>query len=387
MATSSQPASGLARQHRDVLVLGVLVSVHLVIAALWLRADQVDMMRVPDDFAHYWALASLHSAMELDLWDGSLHGLRVLGSYYPLMTQYPRAVLGLLFGPSPLVFRLANVLYLVVLLVSVYHMGRRCHSRRAGLLAAALVSLTPAAYGGVRSLGLDFPAMCMTALAMLMLLMADGFRRIPAAVGFGVCAGLAVSLPWLLSRLRWQRPALAAVALWSVGEGAVLVRPGAGAPYMKPVAVPKFFDDVARMGGQRPILNLPFNIPMGTTMGFAAWHRQPIDGGLGPWFYGHAGHRRRRGEVQLWRTLTAALDGKRVRPPARWTAPQAGGFHYVVLYHHAFDPHDVPRRVARVTGVLGPPCARTGLMSAWVVPGVGQAPPIRARTTPPGRRP
>lgn len=52
--------------------------------------------------------------------------------------------------------------------------------------------MTPAAYGGARSMGLDYPAMCMTSLAMLMLVMADGYRRLSYTVGFGVCAGLAV---------------------------------------------------------------------------------------------------------------------------------------------------------------------------------------------------
>ena len=93
------------------------------------------MMRVPDEFSHYWGLANLHAAMSLDLLDGALNGFRVIGSNYPLIDHFPRAVAGLLLGPSPLVFRAANVVYLVVLLVAVYHIGRRCHSRRAGLLA------------------------------------------------------------------------------------------------------------------------------------------------------------------------------------------------------------------------------------------------------------
>ena len=192
-----------------------------------------------------------------------------------------------------------------------------------------------------------------------------------------ICAALAVSLPWLLSRLRRQRLALAVLALCFVAEGAALVRPGADVPFMRPAAVPEFFDAVARMGGQRPILNLPFHIPGGTTMGFAAWHRQPIDGGLGPWFYSHQGHRQRRKTVLLWRTLAAALAGKPVQAPARWTSQQAGGFHYVILFNHAFNPQEVPLRVDQISAVLGPPCTRSELMSAWAVPGVGQAPPLR----------
>ncbi len=234
MASDTHAPSRLLRRHQDALLLGAFALAHLVGAVIWLRADHPHMMRIPDDFAHYWGLANLHAAMVLDPLEGTLNGMRVICSNYPLVAQLPRAVAGLIFGPSPLVFRAANVVYLVVLLLSVYHIGRRCHGRRAGLLAAALVSLTPAAYGGMRSMGLDFPAMCMTALAMALLLRVDGFRRLPAAVGFGVCAGLAVLakgqsalfLAWpaayVLGRGLWQGRAGGAAAIWRPLAGGAL---------------------------------------------------------------------------------------------------------------------------------------------------------------------
>ena len=224
----------LLRRHQDALLLASLALVHLVTSVLWLRADEVDMMRVPDDFAHYWGLANLHAAMSLDLFDGTLNGLRVMASNYPMIAQLPRAAAGLLLGPSPLVFRAANVVYLVVLLVSIYHIGRRCHGRRAGLLAAALVSLTPAVYGGARSMGLDYPAMCITSLAMLLLLRTEGFRRLPDTVGFGVCAGLAVLakgqsalfLVWpaifILGRELWLTRPRGLASLWRPLAGGTL---------------------------------------------------------------------------------------------------------------------------------------------------------------------
>ena len=190
-----------------------------------------------------------------------------------------------------------------------------------------------------------------------------------------VLAAMAVAAPWLLSRLPWQRAALAVLVAWLVFEGAVLVRPGGDQPFMRPAPVPDILGRVAGMGGPvRPVLNLPFNVPGGSTMGFAAWHQQPIDGGLGPWFYSHAGHRRRRQGVQLWRTLEQALRGEPVRAPARWTAAQAGGYHYVILHSYAFPEQEVPLRVARINAVLGPPAERSKLMTVWAVPGVGRVP-------------
>ena len=222
----------LLSHHRlmDGLLLGSLVLIHLVVTVVWLGQDDFDLYRVEDEMAHYWGLSNLHAAMSLDPLAGVLNGLRAVHSQYSLLVHLPRATAGLLFGATPLVFCLANGVYLVVLLVSVYLIGRQCHGRGAGLLAAALVSLTPAAYGGLRSVGLDFPVTCMTALAMLALLRADGFRRLPAAAGFGVCAGLAILVKGQAVLFLIWPAALALVrALWQQRRrGEALWRPLAG---------------------------------------------------------------------------------------------------------------------------------------------------------------
>ena len=217
-------------RHQDALMLGSFVLVHLVTTLLWLREDQLDMNRVPDEFSHYWGLVNLHAALSLDLLEGALNGLRVIHSNYPLIVHFPRVAAGLLFGPSPLVFCAANVVYGAALLVSVYYLGRRCHGRSAGLLAAALVSVTPAFYGGARSMGLDYPAMCMTSLAVLMLVRADGFRRLPDAIGFGVCAGLAILIKGQSALfLVWPAAFVLGRAVWRVRAGGeALWRPLAG---------------------------------------------------------------------------------------------------------------------------------------------------------------
>ena len=229
MPTNSHALNRPGR-HQDALLLGAFALVHLVATVLWLREDHLDMMRVPDEFSHYWALANLHAALSLDLMSGALNGLRMIANNYPLVGHFPRAAAGLLLGPSPLVFCAANVVYTGVLLVSIYHIGRRCHGRRAGLLAAALVSLTPAVYGGARSVGLDYPAMCMTCLAMLMLLRSDGFRRLPDSVGFGVCAGLAVLIKGQCALfLVWPAAYLLVRSLWQArARGVVRWRPLVG---------------------------------------------------------------------------------------------------------------------------------------------------------------
>ncbi len=183
--------SRAASRNRDYLVIALLLGIHFVVNLLWLRADTFHPDRVPDGYSHTVGLLRLITAMELGgLWR-TIFSLSELQSHYVLVPHLPLALAAHLFGPDPLVYRAANVFYLAILLVAVYQIGRFCHSRRAGLLSAALVSFCPAVYGSSRSVGLDFPVLCMTPLAVSYLLRSDSFRHLNASALFGVFTGLA----------------------------------------------------------------------------------------------------------------------------------------------------------------------------------------------------
>jgi len=196
-AATSKPLSwaGISlfvQRHQVPVVLGWLILVHFVVQLVWLKLDTYDVLRVPDSYAHYNALFQLYKSFEHDGILALLTNLReMMSSHYSVLGHLPAVLVTALFEPTPLVFRAANVVYLVILVVSVYQLGRLCLNRKAGLLAATLVCLTPAVYGGWRTTGVDFPAMCLTAAAMAQLIRAQGFARLGASAGFGVVAGLA----------------------------------------------------------------------------------------------------------------------------------------------------------------------------------------------------
>ena len=182
------------RRHQVPLVLGLVTLVHLVAAVWWLGLDTLDVYWVPDDFAHVAGLFQLSTSLELGGPGAALRYLVEINSHYPFLAHYPPALAAQLLGSAALSARAANVVYFVLLLVCVHGIGKRCHGRQAGLLAAVLVSLTPAVYGGWRTIGLDFPSLCATPLAILCLLRCHGFRRVGPSVAVGLAAGLATLL-------------------------------------------------------------------------------------------------------------------------------------------------------------------------------------------------
>lgn len=174
------------------LVLGFVVGVQLLATALLLSIHSPIVHGITDEFAHVAGVFHLSTSLELGGLEAAAIFLRQFNSHYSFVPYFPLALAGLLWEPAALATRLANGLYFLVLVLSVYHLGKQCHSRGAGLLSAVLVSLMPATYGGWKTIGLDFPALCVTPLAMLMLLRCRGFRRRRAALLFGLFAGLAI---------------------------------------------------------------------------------------------------------------------------------------------------------------------------------------------------
>lgn len=95
-----------------------------------------------------------------------------------------------LAGLTPRVIVFSNIIWLAVLLLSVFFIGSRCMNPETGLLSAFVASLFPATYGFSRTYGLDFPLTAMVALDIYWLIRADYFsRRLPSLL-LGVMIGL-----------------------------------------------------------------------------------------------------------------------------------------------------------------------------------------------------
>jgi 4-amino-4-deoxy-L-arabinose transferase-like glycosyltransferase len=104
-----------------------------------------------------------------------------------------------LFGISTDVALMSNCLYLAILLISVYGIGRLLFSRAAGLLAAFLVSFYPVLFSISRLSYVDYAMTAMVALGIYLLVKSDGFRnrRWSLVLGLGMGLGLLVKWPFI----------------------------------------------------------------------------------------------------------------------------------------------------------------------------------------------
>ncbi|MFQ5886308.1 MAG: glycosyltransferase family 39 protein, partial [Anaerolineae bacterium] len=91
---------------------------------------------------------------------------------------------------------MGNMLYLFVLLFSVYGIGRKMYGRGVGLLAAFAVSTYPILFNLSRTAYPDFALTAMVALSISLLTRADGFRNRTYSLLWGLSLGLGLLTKW-----------------------------------------------------------------------------------------------------------------------------------------------------------------------------------------------
>jgi len=115
------------------------------------------------------------------------------GARHPFFAYVPTTPLYAVLGRSADAAGFLNgAVFMGVLLCSVYAIGRKLASGRAGLLAAVIACAQPPLVGQSRCVILDMPLAAMTTLSLYACLCTEAFRRRRASTFFGVTLGLGV---------------------------------------------------------------------------------------------------------------------------------------------------------------------------------------------------
>jgi 4-amino-4-deoxy-L-arabinose transferase-like glycosyltransferase len=90
----------------------------------------------------------------------------------------------------------ANILYVAILVVSVYAMGRKLGGRLVGLSSAVLVVSYPMFVTQFKEFQLDAPLAAMVAAGLCLLIYSEGFKRRGYTLAFGVVCGVGMLTKW-----------------------------------------------------------------------------------------------------------------------------------------------------------------------------------------------
>lgn len=120
-----------------------------------------------------------------------------ISTYRPPLLMLTSLPFYLLLGRSVDVAIMTNILYLIILVLSVYGIGRRIHGNEAGFLSAVIVMLFPIVFGLSRSYWQDFPVTAMVSLSVYLLIRTDYFRDRKYSLIFGISLGLGMLTKWI----------------------------------------------------------------------------------------------------------------------------------------------------------------------------------------------
>lgn len=90
----------------------------------------------------------------------------------------------------------ANILYLFILIFSVYGIGKNLYDSKVGVLSAFVVSMFPGIFAFSRVAFLDFPLTAMVTLSIFLLLSTEHFRKRWLSFLFGLSVGLGMLTKW-----------------------------------------------------------------------------------------------------------------------------------------------------------------------------------------------
>jgi 4-amino-4-deoxy-L-arabinose transferase-like glycosyltransferase len=206
-----QMVTRFIRRQGHVLLLGLLIAAQVVVNWAWLRTNVVivgwDRPRhLIESLVYNNLLRQVTPRTTFEAWTYS--------GYYPPLFHWAMVGFYKLFGVSMDVAASVNTLFLVVLLVAAYGIGRRIGGKGVGLLSAFVTSTLPMIFAMSRYTYIEFSLTAMAALSIWLLLLSQGFTHRWYSLLFGLAAGLGLLTKWTYSLFVF--PALAVVLLRTV---------------------------------------------------------------------------------------------------------------------------------------------------------------------------
>ena len=192
---SPPPAGQTAWQRLWPIGLVILIwAVHVAGSYLWLRA-QGNVLMGWDPVGHLWRTMVYRDILS-QVNPNTLFQALSLDSFRPLFFHLCAVLMYRIFGASADVAVMTNFPFFLLLLLSVYGIGRRLVSPAVGVLAAFFTSVLPLVFALTRAFYVDLALAALVAVSILLLLGVDEFRARGHVILLGLSIGLGLLTKW-----------------------------------------------------------------------------------------------------------------------------------------------------------------------------------------------
>ncbi|MBU1912199.1 MAG: glycosyltransferase family 39 protein, partial [Candidatus Omnitrophica bacterium] len=182
----------MKRSHR--VILGALFLFYAVNNYIWLSQNKLPVSY--DEGIHLWTSlrfvrAFLHPAHSIfyELIDANT-------THWPPLFYFIASLFNLIFGLSYIVSVMTNMLFFLILIVSLYLIGKKLYSPFIGVLSATILSFYPIIYGHSRLFQLDFALTAIVTLSIYCLISTDRFRSLLWSIIFCISAAIGMLIKW-----------------------------------------------------------------------------------------------------------------------------------------------------------------------------------------------
>lgn len=204
-------AGGFLVRQGHLVLLSLLISIQLAVNWAWLSTNVVI---IGWDRPRHLIESLVYNDILEQVNLNSLFEAQTHSGYYPPLFHWSMVAFYKLFGVSMDVAAMANMLFLVILLVSAYGVGRELGGKGVGLLTAFITSTLPMVFAMSRYTYIEFSLMAMVALSIWLLLLSREFTHRGYSLLFGLSLGLGLLSKWTFSLFVF--PALIVVILRTV---------------------------------------------------------------------------------------------------------------------------------------------------------------------------
>jgi 4-amino-4-deoxy-L-arabinose transferase-like glycosyltransferase len=147
----------------------------------WLQSNKIAPFW---DESHHMttAIKYAESFYSSNIW----HAVKIKHNDYPPFFYLISIPFNLILGNSPAALVQTNLIFMAVLIFSVYKIGQTLFNKKIGFLATFLVCVFPMVFGTSRMFLLDFPVTAMVSLSIYFLIKSNYFHNIKYSIFFAV---------------------------------------------------------------------------------------------------------------------------------------------------------------------------------------------------------
>src|SRR3989338_4088758 len=180
------------QKYKTAVILSSMSAFHLINNYVWLKINKSFL--IFDSAVYYLFSLRVYDVLK-DILCGTLSLFKVIeifkfAKWHGIFVSSITAPFYFLFGASEnTAIMVNNAIFLIILIVSVYGIGRTLHSRRAGVLGSFIVTAYPVIFFNLRTYMLDVPLTAAVALSVYALLRTDNFRNKKYSLLFALAAG------------------------------------------------------------------------------------------------------------------------------------------------------------------------------------------------------